>query len=310
MFKKIIKPKRLEKGNTIGIISPSGSASYDKKSFKKGLDIIKNLGFHIKLGKNVYAELDEHKYNYSAGTIEQRIEDLHWAFEDNEVDGIICSTGGDTAIQLLNKINFNIIRKNPKVFCGMSDIGTLFNPIFSKTGLITFHGPIVMHMKKFVKINAHFLKAISPESIGSITPFNKNKWKTIKSGKANGRLVGGTFRIVEQLLGTKFEPSFKNNILLLESLGTNAKEIERTLACYKLHDVFEKISGLVVGNLDGYKGVNYKRVIQRVTKNYEFPILKIEEFGHNCNNITIPIGVKATIDASNKIFSIDESAVI
>lgn len=309
MFNKIIKPKRLEKGNTIGIISPSGSASYNKKSFQKGLKIIKNLGFKIKLGKNVYAELDEHKYNYSAGTIEQRTEDLHWAFEDNEVDGIICSTGGDTAIQLLNKINFNLIKKNPKVFCGMSDIGTLFNPIFSKTGLITFHGPIVMHMKEFVKKNEHFLKAVSPEPIGNIKSFNKNKWETIKPGKAKGRLIGGTFGIVKQLLGTKFEPSFKNNILLLESLGMDAKEIERTLACYEIHGVFEKISGMVVGNLDGYNGIDYKKVIQRATKNCEFPILKIEEFGHNCNNITIPIGVKSTIDASNKIFSINESAV-
>lgn len=310
MFQNIIKPKRLEKGDTIGIISPSGSAAHDRKKFSAGLKTIKKLGFNYKLGKNVFAELDEHRNNYSAGTIEQRIEDLHWAFEDKEIDAIICSTGGDTANQLLKHIDYKLMRDNPKIFSGMSDIGTLFNPIFVKTSLVTFHGPIVMYMSEFVEEQEHFMKAVFPEPIGNIPQLKPKTWQTIKPGLAKGRLVGGHFGVVEQLLGTEFEPAFDGNILLLESIGMDAKRIERTMSNYENHSVFDKISGIVVGHLDAYKGTDYKKVILRTTKNYDFPILKIDEFGHNCVNITIPIGVKATVDATRKIFSIDESAVI
>lgn len=302
----IIKPRRLEKGDTIGIISPSGSASYNKKMFNAGLKTINKMGFNYKLGKNVYAELDEHKKNYAAGTVEQRIRDLHWAFEDKNIDAIMCSTGGDPAIQLLKDIDYKLIKKNPKIFSGMSDIGTLFNPIFAKTGLVCFHGPIVMYIWQF---KDHFIDAVSPKPIGKIKPFKKNTWKTIKPGKAKGRLVGGHIGVVGQLLGTEFEPKFKNNILLLESIGRGAVYIERMMSTYENHNVFDKISGIIIGHLDGYKGVDLKKVIKRTIKNYDFPILKIDEFGHNCKNVTLPIGVKATVDATNKIFSINEAAV-
>jgi len=310
MFQKIIKPKHLEKKDTIGIISPSGSAAYNKKMFNAGLKVIEKLGFNYKLSKNVFAELDEHKKNYSAGTVEQRVEDLHWAFEDKEIDAVICSTGGDTAVQLLKYIDYRLIKKNPKIFSGMSDIGTLFNPIFAKTGLVCFHGPIVMYMWEFAEEQEHFLNAITPKPIGSIKPFKPNTWHTIKPGVAKGRLVGGHFGVIEQLLGTEFEPALKNNILLLESIGMKDYDIERTLTNYENHGVFDKISGMVIGHLDGYKGIDYKKVIQRSTKDYDFPILKINEFGHNCKNLTLPIGVRATVDATNKTFSINESAVV
>jgi len=310
VFEKIIKPKRLEKGDTIGVISPSGSAAYNRKMFAKGLKTIEKMGYNIKLGKHVFAELDEHKNNYSAGTVEQRIEDLHWAFEDKEVDAIICSTGGETANQLLRHIDFDLIKKNPKIFSGMSDIGTLFNPIFAKTGLVTFHGPIVMYMGEFVKEQEFFIKAVSPHPIDQLKPLKPNTWYTIKPGIAKGRLVGGHFGVVAQLLGTEFEPDFRNKILLLESIGRGASDIERTISNYENHGVLDKISAMVIGHLDGYTGTPIEKVVLRTTKEYDFPVLKIEEFGHNCVNITLPIGVNATVDATNKIFSVDESAVI
>jgi muramoyltetrapeptide carboxypeptidase len=310
MFEKIIKPNRLEKGDTIGIISPSGSAAYDRKKFNAGLKTITKLGFNYKLGKHVFAELDEHKDNYSAGTVAQRLEDLHWAFEAKDVDAIICSTGGETAIQLLKHIDYNIVRKNPKIFSGMSDIGTLLNPIFNKTGLITFHGPIVLYMWEFVEENEHFLKAISPKPIGQIPQLKPKTWHTIKPGIAKGRLVGGHVGILAGLLGTEYAPDFRGNILMLESLGEDAESIERYLSVYDTHNVFDKISGMVIGHLDGYKGVPIEKVVKRVTEKYDFPVLKIEEFGHNCINVTLPIGCMATVDATNKKFSVDESAVI
>jgi muramoyltetrapeptide carboxypeptidase len=311
MFEKIIKPKRLEKGDTIGIISPSGSAAYNKKMFNAGLKVIKKLGFDYKLGKNVYAELDEHKNNYSAGTVEQRIEDLHWVFEDKEVDAIICSTGGVTANQLLRHIDYNIIKKNPKIFSGMSDITTLENPIFAKTGLVTFHGPIVMFMWEFAKEQELFLNAVKPEPLGQIKPFKPNTWQTIKPGKTSGRLVGGNFNTVAKLLGTEFEPDWRNKILLLEAFQMKSESVEDVMSDYANHGVYDKISGMIIGHLDGYDNKpDIATVVKRVTEGYNFPILKIDEFGHNCKNITIPIGVKATVDATNKTFSIDESAVI
>jgi muramoyltetrapeptide carboxypeptidase len=133
-------PQRLRRGDTIGIVSPSGAVRKEvKPQLKKGLGFLRNSGFKVQLGKNALKIEDR-----SAGTPEQRAEDINSMFSNDEIDAIICSQGGGTANTCLPLIDFDLIRKNPKIFLGISDITVLLNAFYAKTGLVTFHGNDVM----------------------------------------------------------------------------------------------------------------------------------------------------------------------
>ena len=133
--KKVIKPKHLAKGDTVGVISPSSGVTPEE--FAKALQNMADLGFKTKVGKNA-----RNINGFLAGTDKERLDDLHWAFGDNEIDAVWCVRGGYGASRFLPDINFNLIRKNPKIFIGYSDITALHTAIYQNTGLVTFHGPV------------------------------------------------------------------------------------------------------------------------------------------------------------------------
>jgi muramoyltetrapeptide carboxypeptidase len=137
LIMQIIKPKKLQKGDIVAIVSPSNAVAEELRGqFDNGVKFLESLGLKVKIGKNALG-----RYYYSSGTIEERLSDIHEAFADKEVKAVIMSIGGNTANHLLDELDFDLIRKNPKIFLGISDGTTLLNPIFSKTGLITYHGP-------------------------------------------------------------------------------------------------------------------------------------------------------------------------
>ena len=244
-----IKPRALRKNDKIGIISPSEPIIY-KKKFLRGVKTLKKMGFRVVLGKNV---LKEHGA-YMAGTDEKRAADLNAMFKNRGIRGIFCSRGGMTSNRLLDLIDYRSIKKNPKVFMGLSDITVLSNVIHKKTGLVTFHGPNVefgfshgikgRHNFTF----EYFKKAVmTPRPIGNVP-----RWKTIdvlKAGKASGALVGGNLEVLMTLLGTKYEPNWKGKIFFWEEAGRTTEEIDFWLTHLRLSGVFEKISGMAIGKL-------------------------------------------------------------
>ena len=311
----MIKPPKLEKGDTIGIVSPSDPILFKRGYVKKGIKILNDLGFKTKLGKHALKE-----YGYMAGTDEERRDDLMDMFENKEVKAIFATRGGDVASHLLDMLDYKVIRKNPKILMGLSDITLLLNAINKKTGLVTFHGPLVAwgincsffklkEMDPFSK--KYMLKALcSTKPIGYVKPVKKRIM--IKKGGAEGILVGGNLECIENLIGTKYEPDFKNKIFFWEEFREYVEDMDRILTHMRLHGIFGKINGMVIGHLEHYlaKGEAYERfekMIKQVTKGYDFPILKAEEFGHGLKNATIPIGAKARI--SNSKFEILESGV-
>jgi muramoyltetrapeptide carboxypeptidase len=322
MNRKTLKPPALRKGDKIGIISPSEPIIY-KKKFLRGVETLKNLGFRVVLGKNVFKEYGA----YMAGTDKERASDLNAMFKNPEIKGIFCSLGGFNSNRLLDLIDYRIIKKNPKVFFGFSDITVLLNAIYKKTGLITFHGQNIEYgfSQGFSGKNKYtyeyFSKAVmNNKPIGLI----KNQGKPIeilKKGKANGKLVGGNLSVLMTLLGTEYEPDWSNKILFWEDTDEEVKDdIDFWLTHLRLCKVFEKILGMVIGKIADYdikprdadwigRPFSLNKIILEICKNYKFPIIKGVAFGHYYPQITIPIGVKATIDTSKKLFSIDESGV-
>ncbi len=318
---KKIKPQILYKENKIGIISPSEPIT-SKKEFNAGIKTLKSLGLRVVLGKNVFKKYDV----YMAGKDDERARDINEMFKNKEIKGIFCSIGGFNTNRLLDLIDYKAIVKNPKILFGYSDITVLLNAIYKKTGLVTFHGPNVLGFSKGLLgknkyTHEYFIKALmNKKPIGKIKNWQE-KIEILKKGKAIGDLIGGNLSALTTLIGTKYEPDWKNKILFLEEINQTAQDIDFLFTHLRLAGIFEKISGIVIGkfiNCDmplEYKKIRKKivsldKIILGLTQKYKFPIIKGVAFGHYYPQITIPIGVKATIDTSKNLpFSIDEAGV-
>ena len=325
---KIIKPKKLQSGDTVAIISPSGGVPDGLKSqFNEGVKFLENLGLKVMIGKNALKQ-----HYYSSGTVEERLSDIHDAFSNKKVKAMIMSIGGASANHLLDNLDFGLIKNNPKIFCGISDGTTLLNPIFSKTGLITYHGPDLIFtfglpMSPMIKEN--LMKTLFEGKVGQLHPnpnwkgldeLNKNEkyegWHCVRKGKASGKLVGGNVNCLISLENTDFRPDYKNSILFLEAYITTAEDLHQAFVHFRQAKIFDKINGLILGHFYGShmedKAQDRKiaDIILEVTRDYSFPILEIGELGHNVENYILPIGCMATIDADKKYFSIDEPTVL
>lgn len=280
------------------------------------------MGFRVVLGKNVFKK----EGGYTTGSPESRVSDLNNLVKNQKVKGIFSSHGGFNSNELLDLIDYEAIKKYPKIFHGFSDATALLNAIHAKTGLITFHGQNVEYgfsrgfkgKEKFTL--EYFLKAVaSAKPIGRIK--NEEPIKIIRAGKTSGDLIGGNLAVLMTLLGTLYEPNWKGKILFWEEVEQTKQDIEFFLTHLRLAGVFGKISGMVVGKLTNCdfipKNANwvkqniysFEKIILDAAKKYKFPIISNLRFGHYYPQITLPIGVKATIDTSKKIFSIDEAAV-
>lgn len=319
----MIKPPKLKPGDKIGIISPSEPVIYRKK-FMRGVETLKKLGFRVVLGKSVFREYGA----YMAGTDARRADDLNAMFRNPEIKGIFCSRGGMSSNRLFGLLDWSAIKKNPKVFMGYSDITVLLNAIYKKTGLVTFHGPTVESVFSFGFSGKHkytreyFLKAVADSRpIGSVRGWRR--LEILKKGKASGRLVGGNLSVLRTLVGTAYEPDWRNKILFWEEVAETAQHIDFCLAHLRLAGVFEKISGMVIGKLvncdilrsdDDWKktkALPMNKIILELCHDYKFPIIKGAAFGHCWPMMTLPIGAMASVDTSKFLpFSIDEAAVV
>ncbi len=291
-----IIPKKLQIGDTIGIVSPSGSVTKEgMNQFNRGIDFFKKFGFKVKVAKNALSNT----LKYSA-TPQEKADDINSIFLDSEVKAIICSQGGANSNSILPLIDFNIIKDNPKIFLGISDITVLLNAIYKETGLITFHGNDVMWGFGTDYDKQEFKDRLIEGKIGEIK--HNSKWKCIRDGIAEGVLIGGNLNCLNKLAGTKYLPSFESKILFLESFdGSNPPEkVEAELYRLKQMGVFEKIKGLWIGYYNHKSKIPYEKIVMNVVEDYDFPILKCDDFGHNTPNTTIPIGIKIKLDARNK----------
>ncbi|MHA1540613.1 MAG: S66 peptidase family protein [Alphaproteobacteria bacterium] len=311
----MIKPPRLKIGDTVGIIAPSQPVGVENKEFfEKGVSFLKNeWKLNVILGKNVFNE-----YYDSAGTSEERAEDFNNLWKNPKVKMIIMALGGHTASHLLDKIDYDFIKNNPKIFCGISDGTTLLNPISKQTNLITFHGPDLCYTfgKQISPIIERQLKASFFGEPIELKPFIK-PWKKIRGGKVSGKLIGGHSGILMELLASGYiKPNdYKNKILVLE--GTDKiRTLNGQFYFLKLAGIFDQVSGIILGHFEGSNGErkNYNRpvsdVLLEITKDYDFPIIEIGELGHCVENYVFPIGCQATIDSDNLKITIDESTVL
>ena len=291
----IIKPNKLQKGDTIGIIAPAGCVDNEENAFR-AKELFESLGYKVVFGKNIFK-----KNRYLAGTDEEKLEDLHSFFEDDTIKAIFCLRGGYGCIRLVNRIDYNLIRRNPKIFAGYSDITALCSMIFKKSSLVTYHAPMIQGdfgIESFSKSTlSNFLKICSTEGTVEL----KAK-KVFKNGSARGVLFGGNLSTIVSLCGVDFIPSEKF-IFFAEDLNEPVYKIDRMFSQLLNIDEFrQNLAGIVLGDflkLDNQ--LWFDDLIEEYTKRLNIPVLSGFNITHKKNKLTIPIGEKAIID--DNIFS-------
>jgi len=309
-----IKPNKLRKGDLIGIITPASSPD-DLSLIESGVKYIEGLGYHTILGNNVGKSR-----GYLAGTDAERVEDIHQMFSDKKVKAIFCLRGGYGAFRLLDKIDYKLIRNNPKIFVGFSEITALLMAILYKANLITFSGPMVLpNFSKEVSTytEENFWRMITSNKKPGRIIFPKiNRLSLISSKEVSGIIVGGNLAVFTSLLGTGYLPDLKNNILFLEDISEPQYKIDRMFNQLRLNNVFKKVKGIILGSfVDCNEPDKEKKTLtlEEIRADYlgsiNIPVIHSFPHGHTKDMLTLPIGTIIKLNATKGYLDFLESGV-
>ncbi len=317
----IIRPPALKSGDTIGLVTPASPLFEGHRTVIEAKEKMEGLGFKVKVAKNIYK-----KRGYLAGTIKERVSDLHDMFADPEVKGIIAVRGGYGSAQLLPYLDYELIRSHPKVLVGYSDITSLLLGIHAQTGLVTFHGPVAVstftdYTKKYF---LDTLSSVQPIGLIDDAPYSgnlqtTNRVWTYRSGVARGRLSGGNLTLMQMTIGTPYEFNSNNAILFIEEVGEEPYDLDRMLTHLKQAGKFDRCKGVFFGKLGSVKPADYKpgfnsslsveEVIDDTFKDFDFPVCVGISIGHIKQKPTLPEGILAELDSDKGHISLLEAAV-
>jgi muramoyltetrapeptide carboxypeptidase len=321
----LIKPRALREGDTVALITPATDVS-DPGELATALAAVQYLGLKPKLGRNVGKRL-----GYLGGTIDERLDDLHAAFRDPDVHGVFCIRGGYGSAQLLDRIDYGLIRSNPKVFLGFSDITALHLAIRKETNLVTFHGPVVLLHGSAAHFNDYTLRSFrkalfETSTIGPVgNPASENpltnihRTRTIRHGAAHGRLTGGNLTLICSLMGTPWEIDTREAIFFTEDVGEPPYRIDRMLTQLRLAGKLAAAAGVVFGECVSCGPGDYMpefsstlslgEVLDMIVGRLNAPSFAGLMIGHTESQLTLPLGVLATLDADKGDLVIEEPAV-
>ena len=299
---KIIIPHRLIPGDTIGVVAPS--SPFNKERFYQGINVLESMGFRTYIPDDLFL-----KKGHLAGSDIHRAALVNRLVADKKIKAIICARGGFGSIKILPLLDFESVQKNPKIFIGFSDITTLLSVLYIKCGLVTFHGPVVTSLSDAThRTKESMLSALSS---GMKLEITTKRGVVIKSGFAFGPVLGGNLTTLCHLVGTSFEPNFNKHILFLEDRGEASYRIDRMLIQMKLSGCFNGLLGLVLGSfMDCGKPDEIHSIISDIFKDINIPIITGFEIGHGLDNITIPIGIEATLNTDRQLLSFHKPATI
>ena len=315
---KMIKPKRLKPGDTVGIIAPASGVA--PETWDRAVKNIESLGFKAKVGKNARGRL-----SFLSATDKERLEDLHWAFSDAEVSAVWCVRGGGGAPRLLPDIDYALIRKNPKIFIGFSDITALHVAIHQKTGLVTFHGPVASseysdYTRKHV---ISVLCEPSATHLAQVSEFNAAKesayfrTETLRKGKCRGRLTGGNLALLTSIAGTPYAlGDLKGKLLFIEDVNEPPYKVDRMLTQLGQSCDLSTVAGIALGIFDegGATPAKTSQPLMDVFRDrlgdLGVPLVYGLSFGHIRDNLVLPYGIEAELDADNATITYLEPAVI
>jgi muramoyltetrapeptide carboxypeptidase len=314
-----IKPKRLKRGDTVAIVAPSG-VTWEKFTLQLSIESLEVLGLKAKVFPHA---MDRH--GYLAGTDADRAADLMAAFQDPEVDGIFCLRGGWGAARLLPMLDYDIIRANPKVLIGYSDITALHTALAAKVGMVSYLGPNAGSawyefeaemMTKLLFDRKKLEYRTEPKNDGTLVA-RKNRSQTIVPGTAEGWLAGGNLTVFVSLMGSPYFPNLDGAILCLEDVGEKVYRIDRMITQLALGGYLRGLKGIVLGGFtdcgpdesEPYGGFTLGEVFEQHFGALGIPVWSGAQFGHIKDNATLPLGACARIDGGACTLTLLESAV-
>ena len=308
----IIKPKSLEKGDTIGVVAPA--SSFDPNNFARGVEKLKSLGYKVKYERCMFS-----RYWSKDGQDRKRAEQINRMFADKEVKAIFCAKAGYGSMDIIPFINKDIIRENPKIFVGYSDITALLLYLQKVGKMVVFHGPVIsneIHEGMSELTLDYLLSAITKHT--SLGKLSFPTLKVIKPGKKSARLVGGNMTLIVNMLDTPYEIETKDKILFLEDVDEDLESIVKYLKAMKKAEKFKKMKGLVFGKMvncfgSADKEEKARSIINGLFKDLDIPILYGFPSGHIAKRgeprITLPLGLKATVNSKDLSVTINEMGV-
>jgi len=291
----------------IGVIAPAGPAPLDTS---KAVQWMRARGYSLKIFPGVYE-----KDGYLAGSDEVRLNDLHAAFADHEVDAIICLRGGYGTPRLLDRIDFELLRDNAKPFIGYSDITALHLAISRYAGFVTFHGPLLnadlLGDKQQPTESSFFNMLRGQVRAGTVLAHPvAYPLTTIEPGVAHGRLLGGNLAMIAASMGTPYEMDAEGVILLIEDINEPLYRIDRLLTQLRLAGTLHKLRGVLVGDVAGVEAAALESLLKQTFAPLKIPVLSGWRSGHCDPNLTLPMGALVRLDAGNKELVLEQDVVV
>lgn len=298
-------PEKIKKGDTIGVISPASRPLNEEKLFN-GMKYLKQQGFHVVPGKHVL-----NQYGYLAGTDAERAEDVNQMFADPQIDAVFCTRGGYGCSRILNRLDYEMIRQNPKALVGYSDITALQHALLSHSNLITFSGPMVaVEMSEGIDEDTeeHFWAILMGTELGLSGKMEKS-FSVFKHGIAEGPIIAGCLSVLVTMLGTPYSADFTNAILFIEDIAEEPYKIDRNLSHLKAAGIFNQVQGLVFSQFiscenqnSNKKSLTIQEIINDLFHDLDIPIILNYSYGHGSKKYTIPFGANSRLNTyQNKL---------
>jgi muramoyltetrapeptide carboxypeptidase len=313
---QVVKPRRLAPGDLVGLVLPA-SLAFEASTIDLAREQLEAIGFLVRVGDHA-----RQRHGYLAGTDEQRAADLNAMFADPEVKGIFAQRGGWGSPRLLPLLDFETVRRNPKVFVGYSDITALLNAIHQQTGLVTFHGPVAASNIRPYTLESLRRAILSAEPIGTLANPPKDSDElvnrtyrilTLRGGTSRGRVVGGNLTLLAAMMGTPWQVDTEGAILVLEDVNEELYRVDRMLTQIAQGGLLEKAAGVVFGYCTDCPvrgpSLSLEELLHEHLGELGVPAMAGLAFGHIREMLTLPIGLEATLDANAGTLTYDQAAV-
>lgn len=309
----MIKPKALKKGDTVGLIAPSSPT--DKiENVEKSIKILKEQGFNAAAGESCYQ-----RYGYLSGSDTVRANDMNKMFKDKNIDAVFCLRGGYGTPRILDLLDYEAIKNNPKLFIGYSDITALHVALSNNCNMVTFHGPMTTSdmIDDFDDFSKQcYMKAItSTEPLGFIKNPDGVDIKSLVKGKAKGKIIGGNLALLTAAIGTPYEVDTKGKLFFIEEVEEFTYRVDRMLTQLKLAGKFDDCTGIILGDFKDCipqtsDDLTLSQVFNDIIVPTNKPTIYNLKAGHCKEKVTIPFGVDAELDADDCTLNITEAALI
>lgn len=287
---QVIHPIPLQKGDTIGVLSTS--CHVKRENIITATNFMEAEGYKVFVHEQTFNQL-----NQSAGTAQEKVDALHDLFANPDIKAIFGSRGGNRASTMLDKLDYDLIKANPKIFIGYSDLTAPNNAIHSQTGLVTFHGPLFRELP--THDDYRFMMDVLE---GKHATLDLNQCTTIQDGDAEGKILGGNLSVLQGLIGTPFQPDFNGSILILEDVADHISRYDRMFCHLRNTGILANLSALIIGSFSDMKdsednpfGFTLEEIVREHTNGYSYPILMDAPFGHEGTLKTLPIGANAIL---------------